>query len=751
MSHHYYMLFEYVDGGQMLDYIISHGKLKEKGARKFARQIASALDYCHYNSIAHRGMIIMTRLLHKLTFPDLKIENILISKEGDIKIIDFGLSNLYSPRSQLSTFCGSLYFAAPELLNAKPYTGPEVDVWSFGIVLYVLVCGKVPFDDQNMPALHAKIKKGIVEYPNWLSAECRHLISRMLVVDSSQRASMSEIINHPWMTKSYDGPLDSYTRPREPLTLPLDQSVLQGMTGFDFGSAEDIEQKLEEVLQSDEYQRALAHYRGENPEGGRSRHTGSLSAAVKRGRVSEEYRNDPTKAYHPLISIYYLVREKQERDRQVAMPVPNISEAQVQTDLEIPSIPVPEQSHPSEGSYEVQRPASTISTTSSRARARTHGEVEVLQAMDQMTLSPPAVVEVKRSGLFRRMSSRRYRNAEKSASASVPATGLPSGAPDLVLTTPRKSLSGRRSRDNTDRSDRLHASSSTSTHSSAQAPPRASVLEPPIANANVHRATSVSTPRYAHDFIPRKPVPGHEDVGSAKQSASLHPTPEEEHGSFSARATRAKSLGGVRGEQVRIRREGAAQRDGVERTQDVKSSPEKGSQDEYVQRTGLKGLFSVSTTSSKSPQVIRSDLLRTLDKLGIEHKDIKGGYNCLHQPSIDLNSAVVDASMEQTAPSGAVNLGRTPSRANRKLSFRRTSRNRANSTVPGAELGADDSADSMLGSSPAANATSLAVRFDIYIVKVPWFSLHGVQFKRVAGNSWQYKSLASKILSELNL
>lgn len=154
-NYHWYMLFEYVNGGQVLDYIISHGKMKEKPARKFARQIASALDYCHRNSIVHR---------------DLKIENILISKTGDIKLIDFGLSNLYSPRGQLKTFCGSLYFAAPELLNAKHYIGPEVDVWSFGIVLYVLVCGKVPFDDHNMPQLHIKIKKGVVDYPQWISA-----------------------------------------------------------------------------------------------------------------------------------------------------------------------------------------------------------------------------------------------------------------------------------------------------------------------------------------------------------------------------------------------------------------------------------------------------------------------------------------------------------------------------------------------------------------------------------------------------
>jgi serine/threonine protein kinase len=158
-QHHYYMVFEYVNGGQMLDYIISHGRLRERVARKFARQIGSALEYLHKNNVVHR---------------DLKIENILISQTGNIKIIDFGLSNLFDPITHLSTFCGSLYFAAPELLNAKVYTGPEVDVWSFGVVLYVLVCGKVPFDDQSMPALHAKIKRGLVEYPVWLSAGEMH-------------------------------------------------------------------------------------------------------------------------------------------------------------------------------------------------------------------------------------------------------------------------------------------------------------------------------------------------------------------------------------------------------------------------------------------------------------------------------------------------------------------------------------------------------------------------------------------------
>ncbi|KAJ1940779.1 Serine/threonine-protein kinase, partial [Linderina macrospora] len=242
---HYYIFQELVSGGQMLDYIISHGRLKEKHARKFARQIASAIDYCHRNSIVHR---------------DLKIENILISANGNIKLIDFGLSNLYSPRSHLSTFCGSLYFAAPELLNAQPYTGPEVDLWSFGVVLYVLVCGKVPFDDQSMPALHAKIKRGHVEYPGWLSSECKHLLSRLLVVNPLRRATMGEVIRHPWTGKGYGdlGIPNSFLPERTPLVSPdqIDRAVVREMSqyiGFGFGTEEEIRLGLEAILTEDWY------------------------------------------------------------------------------------------------------------------------------------------------------------------------------------------------------------------------------------------------------------------------------------------------------------------------------------------------------------------------------------------------------------------------------------------------------------------------------------------------------------------
>lgn len=392
-QHHYYMVYEYVNGGQMLDYIIAHGRLRERVARKFARQIGSALDYLHQNSIVHR---------------DLKIENILISESGNIKIIDFGLSNLFSPVSNLSTFCGSLYFAAPELLNAKVYTGPEVDVWSFGVVLYVLVCGKVPFDDQSMPALHAKIKRGLVEYPVWLSAECKHLLTRMLVTSPQNRASLSEVLSHQWMIRTFESRVENFlVQGREPLTEDsLDREVIHGMGGFEFGTTEQIENRLREVLNSERYRRCVRIWEairdGRNPEslgvvvnghgpssfnynssssvaissiasssnnslssstvpntphaahgskkkrfsafgtlgagldryrklftGGASpasSHTANISSYSQSNNVRNSNSGfpqdpwhmdyiDPTRGFHPLLSMYYLVREKKEREK----------------------------------------------------------------------------------------------------------------------------------------------------------------------------------------------------------------------------------------------------------------------------------------------------------------------------------------------------------------------------------------------------------------------------------------------------
>lgn len=283
MTNHYYMLFEYVEGGQLLDYIVSHGSLNEKYARKFARGIALALDYCHRNNVVHR---------------DLKIENIMINQKGDIKIIDFGLSNLYMPKHLLKTYCGSLYFAAPELLSAKPYTGPEVDVWSFGVVLYVLVCGKVPFDDPVVSVLHEKIKKGNVEYPSFISKECVSLLSRMLVVDPSRRATLQEVIQHPWMNKGYEIAAPNYMPKRVPLTLPLDPEIIHTIASFDLGLAPLVSEELTNIINSAEYQVSSENWYKANKQG-------HLMMPLP----------DPTSGFHPLVSIYYLVDEMRKRKK----------------------------------------------------------------------------------------------------------------------------------------------------------------------------------------------------------------------------------------------------------------------------------------------------------------------------------------------------------------------------------------------------------------------------------------------------
>ncbi|KAJ7731919.1 kinase-like domain-containing protein [Mycena maculata] len=235
--HHYYLVLEYVGGGQLLDYIIAHGRLRERVARKFACQIASALAYCHTHNVVHR---------------DLSVENILLAETGDIKLIDFGVANLYEPAAHLSTYCTESYFPAPELLDARPYTGPAVDVWSFGVVLYILVCGKVPFDDTSMPRLHAKIKRGRVEYPAWLSRECKHLLSRMLATDPALRAPLHEVLAHPWMLRVVGAPPAPHFAAHAPLRpQDIDLRVIAGMRGFGFGADDaEVAAKLRAVLES---------------------------------------------------------------------------------------------------------------------------------------------------------------------------------------------------------------------------------------------------------------------------------------------------------------------------------------------------------------------------------------------------------------------------------------------------------------------------------------------------------------------
>jgi len=180
-----YVVMEYVKAGELFDYIVEKGRLMEDEARHFFQQIISGVEYCHRHMVVHR---------------DLKPENILLDSKMNVKTADFGLSNVMHDGHFLKTSCGSPNYAAPEVISGKMYAGPEVDVWSCGVILYALLCGSLPFDDENIPNLFKKIKGGIYNLPTNLSPGARDLIPRMLLVDPLKRITIPEIRQHPWFT-----------------------------------------------------------------------------------------------------------------------------------------------------------------------------------------------------------------------------------------------------------------------------------------------------------------------------------------------------------------------------------------------------------------------------------------------------------------------------------------------------------------------------------------------------------------------
>lgn len=183
-SLHFFMVYEFVEGDSLLDHIRKHKYLSEQESKQIFRQLVCGISYLHQNNIVHR---------------DLKIENILITKSGTVKIIDFGLSNFFTPKNTLNTFCGSLQFAAPELLRGIEYEGPEIDIWSLGIVLFVMVNGKLPFDDREISRLHAKIKKGSFKYYKSVSHSLKTLIQNTVQPDVFLRWSLSKVFNCEWL------------------------------------------------------------------------------------------------------------------------------------------------------------------------------------------------------------------------------------------------------------------------------------------------------------------------------------------------------------------------------------------------------------------------------------------------------------------------------------------------------------------------------------------------------------------------
>ncbi|KAM9450740.1 serine/threonine-protein kinase MARK2 isoform 18-T18 [Clarias gariepinus] len=231
-----YLVMEYASGGEVFDYLVAHGRMKEKEARAKFRQIVSAVQYCHQKFIVHR---------------DLKAENLLLDADMNIKIADFGFSNEFTLGNKLDTFCGSPPYAAPELFQGKKYDGPEVDVWSLGVILYTLVSGSLPFDGQNLKELRERVLRGKYRIPFYMSTDCENLLKKFLILNPTKRGSLEQqIMKDRWMNVGYeDDELLPYIEPQPDYKDPKRTDIMLQM-GYSQEEIHDslINQKYDEIM-----------------------------------------------------------------------------------------------------------------------------------------------------------------------------------------------------------------------------------------------------------------------------------------------------------------------------------------------------------------------------------------------------------------------------------------------------------------------------------------------------------------------
>ncbi|XP_020918428.1 serine/threonine-protein kinase SIK2 isoform X2 [Sus scrofa] len=238
-----YLVTEYAKNGEIFDYLANHGRLNESEARRKFWQILSAVDYCHGRKIVHR---------------DLKAENLLLDNNMNIKIADFGFGNFFKSGELLATWCGSPPYAAPEVFEGQQYEGPQLDIWSMGVVLYVLVCGALPFDGPTLPILRQRVLEGRFRIPYFMSEDCEHLIRRMLVLDPSKRLTIAQIKEHKWMLVEVPVQrpvLYPQGQENEPSIGEFNEQVLRLMHGLGID-----QQKTVEALQNKSYNHFAAIY-----------------------------------------------------------------------------------------------------------------------------------------------------------------------------------------------------------------------------------------------------------------------------------------------------------------------------------------------------------------------------------------------------------------------------------------------------------------------------------------------------------
>ncbi|KAM9753029.1 serine/threonine-protein kinase BRSK2 isoform 4-T4 [Menidia menidia] len=244
-----YLVLEHVSGGELFDYLVKKGRLTPKEARKFFRQIMSALDFCHSHSICHR---------------DLKPENLLLDEKNNIRIADFGMASLQVGDSLLETSCGSPHYACPEVIRGEKYDGRKADVWSCGVILFALLVGALPFDDDNLRNLLEKVKLGVFHMPHFIPPDCQNLLRGMIEVDASKRLTLEQIQKHTWYIGGKNEPEPEQPVPRKvtirslPSADDIDPDVLDSMHSL--GCFRDKNKLLKDLLSDDENQEKMIYF-----------------------------------------------------------------------------------------------------------------------------------------------------------------------------------------------------------------------------------------------------------------------------------------------------------------------------------------------------------------------------------------------------------------------------------------------------------------------------------------------------------
>ncbi|XP_053711037.1 serine/threonine-protein kinase BRSK2-like isoform X4 [Synchiropus splendidus] len=244
-----YLVLEHVSGGELFDYLVKKGRLTPKEARKFFRQIISALDFCHSHSICHR---------------DLKPENLLLDEKNNIRIADFGMASLQVGDSLLETSCGSPHYACPEVIRGEKYDGRKADAWSCGVILFALLVGALPFDDDNLRNLLEKVKLGVFHMPHFIPPDCQNLLRGMIEVDAGKRLTLEQIQKHTWYLAGKNEPEPEQPVPRKVAIRTLataeeiDPDVLESMHSL--GCFRDKDKLTKDLLSEEDNQEKMIYF-----------------------------------------------------------------------------------------------------------------------------------------------------------------------------------------------------------------------------------------------------------------------------------------------------------------------------------------------------------------------------------------------------------------------------------------------------------------------------------------------------------